>query len=218
MNQLSTPALVKEALAHRLLYQNSESFNLAISLFAECEKVDVSTLDSIVNTFLTNRKILPDADEEVLLQMGEADVRLMGTTYYFVRKFFTTTYDLPENSNPIKLIDNVFGSLYVSGNDKAAKVLRELAELSSKDSPNQQRIVRIADEMVTYIMTKHQEALNKVKSSRKAWTTAYDTEIAAANRAHNVMVDKIVEYARDVITYQRRPSIKPFMNFLGINT
>ena len=211
-------SFVKEALAQRMLYYNEERFNDARAIVAEYHGVDPLTLDGMVDKFLTIRKISSNAEEAVLQQMEEPDVKLFGATHYFTRKFFTTTYDLPKNPNPITSIKNVLDSLYVTDNYKAAKFLRELAELSSKDPKNQQKIVVITDEMVPLVFGKHQEAVKKVQGTRKSGTRSYDDEIIAANHRHNIMLDKTLEYTHRVIKYDERPSIKPFINYLGITT
>ena len=216
MSNAIIPLYVNEALAHRILYYNSENFNIARALVAECHGTNGTNLDDMIKKFLTERNVLPNAELNDLLQMKEPDVRLFGDTHHFTRKFFTTTYGLPDNPNPILPISNVFNSLYVSGNEKSARFLRELAELSSQDPNNQKRILQITDDILPYAINKYKEAVGKVQTSRKKRTAAYESEIAAADNAHNMMLDKVIDFAREVIKYQRKPLLKPFMNFAGI--
>ncbi len=59
------------------------------------------------------------------------------------------------------------------------------------------------------------EFLRKIK--RKKGSDAYRSELDAATRSHAALLEKAVEYAGESINLQRKPTLKGFINYVGLN-
>ncbi len=210
------PGFVNEAVAQRQKYYTSEKFLEARELSKALGGDPGKTLDDKISTFLKERKIRHDTPPEKLAEIPVDNVRLLGATYYFGRRLFSTSYEVNGGTDPNPIIQNVFESLLASDNAHARDFLEGIAGVSSKVVENQRKVVVVINEVLTALTEDYRKKVAELDAQYARGTRTYDKQKSHLDAAHRLMLDKVVEYAKEVQTNaHHEPSVRGFRNSFG---
>lgn len=213
------PPYVVEANAQRDLYYSETRFKNARELVVASGFEDViAAQDKQLADFLSGRKVKHDATLEQLVKIQEPQAVLLGATFYFSRKFFTTSHDCGDDiQNPVPSIQNVFDAIAASDDRHAAKVLEELGELSGKDSPNQRKIVAVITDVMPEFIREYATHLRNLESRHRPGSAMYNTEKSKIDQKQMALLDKVIEYTKHAIRTYQEPSLSNFRKYAGID-
>ncbi len=217
MAEVELPSHVKEAISHREQYYNRRDFIDARKFVLEFLKVGAGeTLDKKVNGFLRGRRIAPDEEPEDLTKRKQDDVELLGSTFYFARKFFTTSHDIGEGINPTPLVEIVFEAIQASDNIHATKFLSELGGVCSKHSYPQEQVIAVVRDVLPGLNQEYSATLSTLESRHPKNTTQYNAEKAQIDKRQMSLLDRVVPYMEHVIMTHQAPSIDGFRKYAGL--
>jgi len=218
MNQ-ALPSYVVTAKAHRDLYYSEARFRNARDLVVECGFAEApQAQDDQLAVFLADRDIQHDATLEQLVRKSEPKVVLLGASFYFSRKFFTTSHDCRVDiENPVPLIQIVFNALAASDDKHAATFLGELSALSSGVSSNQRKIVAATSVILPKVTDAYVSSLGELESKHKVGSTLYINAKEQLDRNQRSLLDKVIGNLKHVIATYQEPSLKEFNKYSGFN-
>jgi hypothetical protein len=173
------------------------------------------TLDEKVYEFLGSRKILPVEKPDNLAKRKQDEVELLGATFYFARKFFTTSHDIGEGVNPTPLVEIVFDVLKSSDNTHAAKFLEELSSVSSKEPYTQERVVAVVRDILPVLSVEYSRALRVIEARHPIGTTLYNTEKIQTDEKQRSLLDKVVPYIKEITRTHQTPTVDGFRKYAG---
>ena len=219
MDNQTLPSYVVAANAQRDLYYTHQNHKDAQELVVASEFEDVVTSqNNQLEHFLAAHKIKHDATLEQLVTMADVQVSLLGATFHFSRKFFTTSHDSGEEvQNPIPLIQNVFDALVTSEDGHAVKVLDALADISSKASYNQRKVEAVVRVILPDLIHGYAASLRGLELKNNVGSKQYTAEESQLDKRQMTLLDKAVAYAKHVIKTNQEPSLGNFNSYSGSN-
>ena len=215
MNEL--PDYVVDANAQRDLYYNNRKFREAqeIVIQSGLEHIDESPRDQLA-LFLDGRGISHNARLEDLVRKEEPKVSLLGATFHFSRKFFTTSHDCGEDiQDPLPLIQNVLDAIAASDDKHAAKILEELSDISSKEPTSQRKVVAIVAEILPELTRDYRTSLGNLGHLHRPASPQYNSEKGKLDQLQMTLLDKMIGYIRQVIRTYQEPSFDGFKKYAG---
>lgn len=218
MDEPKIPFHVAEACAQRDLYYSYKKLKDAQDVVKESGIENVAGIQEIqIAEFLKQRGIHHNTPLEKLIDKPEDNVILLGTAFYFSRKFFVTSHDCSDEiRSPLPWIQNVFDGLVASNGRHATKILEELCDLSSKEPDNQRRVVAVVEQLLPLITAEYIKSLEVLDHTYRTGSSPHNTEKSKLDKSQMDSLDKLMQYAKHVIKTHQEPSHKGFRKFSGL--